>query len=343
MRIRNALLFNLAISIWLPVAAENRRIEPELVEVRKIWDNAPHNAFTDLARWNNAFYCAFREGQGHAGDLGSLRILSSTDGADWRSVGLLSLADYDLRDAAISVMPDNRLMVLGGAQQTRDDQRRTGTFVSYSQDAATWTTPRIVVPLGRWLWRVTWKGDTAYGVAYGAPDDSQFSSLLATRDGSNYEIIAPQLLQQGGRSTEARLRFDAGGNAYCLHRRDESPNTAYLGIAKAPYQDWQWHDLGIRLGGPNFIQIPGGQWIAAGRLYDRRTRTELLSLNMQTKQLKPILELPSGGDTSYPGMVWHNDALWVSYYSSHQGRTSIYLAKIRFPAAEQATSDNGAS
>jgi hypothetical protein len=40
------------------------------------------------------------------------------------------------------------------------------------------------------------------------------------------------------------------------------------------------------------------------------------------------LKLPSGGDTSYPGMLVYKNKLWVSYYSSHQGKTSIYLAKI---------------
>ena len=48
--------------------------------------------------------------------------------------------------------------------------------------------------------------------------------------------------------------------------------------------------------------------------------------------MKPLLRLPSGGDTSYPGMVWHNDQLWISYYSSHEEKTSIYLAKVRFPS-----------
>jgi len=40
-----------------------------------------------------------------------------------------------------------------------------------------------------------------------------------------------------------------------------------------------------------------------------------------------LLRLPSGGDTSYPGLVWHGGLLWVSYYSSHEGRASIYLAR----------------
>lgn len=35
------------------------------IEVTKIWDQGPHNAFTDLIRFKDAFYCTFREGTTH--------------------------------------------------------------------------------------------------------------------------------------------------------------------------------------------------------------------------------------------------------------------------------------
>jgi len=50
--------------------------------------------------------------------------------------------------------------------------------------------------------------------------------------------------------------------------------------------------------------------------------------------LTETLKLPSAGDTSYAGLVWHDDLLWISYYSSHEERTSIYLARVRFPDLE---------
>ena len=72
------------------------------------------------------------------------------------------------------------------------------------------------------------------------------------------------------------------------------------------------------------------QWIAAGRFFNGKTpKTKLASLDVEKNTIEPILELPSGGDTSYPGLVWHDDSLWVSYYSSHEGKTNIYLAKVR--------------
>ena len=52
--------------------------------------------------------------------------------------------------------------------------------------------------------------------------------------------------------------------------------------------------------------------------------------------LTPALKLPSSGDTSYAGMVWHDERLWVSYYSSHEGKTSIYVAKVKLPGVKEA-------
>lgn len=302
----------------------------ELVETVRIWDRASHNAFTDLVRWNGKFYCAFREGERHAGDIGRLRILVSSDGSDWKSAGRLSLPGFDLRDAAVSVMPDNQLMVLGGAQQTRDGQRTTGTVVSFSGNGREFSPPEFVIPPGRWLWRVTWRGETAYGVSYGTNVNRSFSALHKTSDGLNFETVTDKLLGEGGRPTEARVRFADDGTCYCVHRRDgDDENTAYLGTAPPPYTDWRWRDLGVRVGGPNFLQSPSGHWIGAGRLYDGETRTELFHLDFSVGKLTPSLRLPSGGDTSYPGMVWHDGMLWLSYYSSHEGKACIYLAKVR--------------
>jgi hypothetical protein len=63
---------------------------------------------------------------------------------------------------------------------------------------------------------------------------------------------------------------------------------------------------------------------------DKGSRTALG--RMTTTSYTPELLLPSGGDNSYPGLVLHDGKLWVSYYSSHEGKTSIYLAEIELHA-----------
>ena len=56
---------------------------------------------------------------------------------------------------------------------------------------------------------------------------------------------------------------------------------------------------------------------------------------MTRSSYEPALVLPSGGDCSYAGMVWRDNVLWISYYSSHddqsviENRSSIYLAQVR--------------
>lgn len=182
---------------------------PEIISVGKIWDRAPHSAFTDLVRYQGKWFCTFREGERHAGGRnGRLRVLVSEDGDGWKSAALVTEEGVDLRDPKLSVMADGRLLLISGGSLYDGDRYLTrAPRVAFSGNGFDWTPPRRVLAEDHWVWRVTW------------------------------------------------------------HK---------------------------------------------GRGYE------------------PVLKLPSGGDTSYPGMVWHQGLLWISYYSSHEGKTSIYLAKIRF-------------
>jgi len=314
-------------------------ITVEVVEVKKIWDKAPHSAFMDLVRWNEKFYCAFREGRGHVSTDGKIRLLESKDANLWESAVLVTLQGYDLRDAHLSVTPDGRLMLLGGAApRKRDNQSApTGTFVCFSQDGSQWTKPQIVVKPGRWLWCVTWHKGKAYGVSYAAGEGMPYLDLLVSSNGVNYQPHVPKLFGEGY-PTEVTLRFATDGTCYALVRRDRregKPSSALLGVSKPDYKKWRWHDLGAGFngfGGPNLIRIPGGHWIGAGRMHDGGAHTALTYIDVKNGTMAKLLKLPSGGDTSYPGLVWHNDILYVSYYSSHEGKTSVYLAKLKVRA-----------
>ena len=334
MRTRAAIIGLVALHMVVASAAEPLQVK--LLDVRKIWDRAPHNAFTDLVRWNEQFYCAFREGRGHVSTDGRIRVLSSRDAETWTSAGLIELAGYDLRDAHLSVTPDNRLMLLGGAAPREKDNQSapTGSFAAFSSNGTEWTKPQIVSEPGRWLWCVTWHKGKAYGVSYSAGKGSPSLELLTSNDGVAWQSLVPKLYAEG-RPGEVTLRFDASDTCYALVRRDklsDQPYTAILGISRGDYTQWQWYDLGPEFngfGGPNLIQLPIGQWLAAGRMHQDGAHTALCSLDMTEHKMTKLLKLPSGGDTSYPGLVWHNDLLYVSYYSTHEGRTSIYIARVK--------------
>jgi len=327
---------SLLLTFCLSGALADAPVTAEVVEVSKIWDKAPHNAFTDLLRWNDRFYCVFREGRGHACTDGKIRVLESKNTDAWGSAALIALAGYDLRDAHVSVTPDGRLMLIGGVAARKKDNQSTptGTFVSFSEDGRKWTKPRIVTKPGRWLWRVTWHEAKAYGVSYGGGEDGPYIDLRTSSDGESFAMHLAELFAQG-RPTEVTLRFGAGGTCYALVRRDRLQNessSAVLGVSTPDYAEWRWHDLGEEFngfGGPNFIEIPGGHWIAAGRMFDGGVHTALTYLDVDAGTMSKLTKLPSGGDTSYPGLVWHEKMLYVSYYSSHEGKTSIYLAKVK--------------
>ncbi len=306
---------------------------PQLVSVQKIWDKAPHNAFTDLIRWRDKWYCVFREGLGHVGGDGKLRVLESADGAAWEPVALLAEKGIDLRDPHLSVTPDDRLMVVaggsvyGGSTRLRSMQPR----VAFSKDGRTWTPTRRVLSEGEWLWRVTWHKGRAYGVSYGTATKDWGVKLYRSKDGLKYDLVT--VLDVTGKPNEVTLRFQPNDEMLALVRREGGDTSGWIGSSRPPYQDWIWHEAKHRLGGPNFLRLPGGSLWAASRSYPGGAKTVLARMTRETYE--PRLTLPSGGDTSYAGLVWHDGLLWVSYYSSHEGKSSIYLAKVRLPLRQR--------
>src|SRR2546423_14532570 len=94
---RTALLFAFCL-IGLPPAGAPPASGLKLVDaVEKIWDKGGHNAFTDLIRFQDRWYCVAREGAGHAAGAGTLRVLVSKDGNSWGSAALIASNDVDLR------------------------------------------------------------------------------------------------------------------------------------------------------------------------------------------------------------------------------------------------------
>ena len=259
---------------------------------------------------------------------GAMRVLTSDDGQQWESAALITSADSDLRDAKITVTPRGELMLSGAAALHDKSVKTHQSLAWFSKDGRNWSTPHEIGDPNFWLWRVTWHRDKAYGIGYGCGGEKSVR-LYTSDDGKTFETHVERLFDVGY-PNETSLVFE-GDTAYCLLRRDGTPGSGLLGVSQPPYTDWTWKDLGVKIGGPHMIRLPDGRYVAAVRLYDGAVRTSLCWLDPKAGELTEFLKLPSGGDTSYPGLVWHEGLLWVSYYSSHEGKTSIYLAKVQLP------------
>mgnify|MGYP001339017032 CR=1 FL=1 len=135
--------------------------------------------------------------------------------------------------------------------------------------------------------------------------------------------------KQDGRPSEATVRAAPDGALVALLRRDGGDRKARIGRAEPPFTDWTWATLPTSLGGPELLVLPDGRMLAAGRTHtDKGPKTTLGEVCLDGTW-RPLLTLPSGGDTSYPGLVRIGDRLLMSYYSSHEEKTSIYVARMR--------------
>ena len=109
---------------------------PQIISAEKIWSHAPHNAFTDLIRFRDRWWCVFREAQAHDAPGGILRVLKSETGGSWESAATVRERGIDLRDPKLSVTPDGRLMLLmGGCVYDDEGEYLTrAPRVSFSED-----------------------------------------------------------------------------------------------------------------------------------------------------------------------------------------------------------------
>lgn len=310
----------------------------KLIGVKKIWDEAPHNALCDLICYNGRLLCVFRESDTHvAGKDGIIRILQSFDGEMWEPIARIEETGIDLRDPKLSITPQGALMLLVcGAKYRKKRYLTRQPLAAFSEDGKKWTPFSPILQERDWLWRVTWHNGIAYGASYCAVDEANPKGewalrLYSSSTGLDYALVTQWAIP--GKPNESTVRFDSKGRMIALVRREQPfQNKAWIGSSQPPYNEWNWKETSHHLGGPNFLILPDDTMWASGRFvevnpYGRFGRTVLAMMTFDDLYLD--LLLPSGGiDTSYPGMLYENEILWLNYYSSHESKTAIYVAKI---------------
>ena len=319
----------------------------EIVSVQKIWDKGGHHAFTDLARFKNLYFVCFREAKDTNAPDGMIRIMISSTAINWVDYATVSEAGADLRDPKLEVTPDGKQLYLTCTAVFESSVKGLKTRqprYSKTTDGKVWTPPQKLLALGDTLWRtaVNPADKKFYGVSFnmhpttGGPKPEPEWSLKSytSSDGAVWQLSS--LMQVPNQPNEAALRFLKNGSALALVRREGGDKRGYIGSANAPYREWTWTPLTTVVQGQNFIELPDGTLIAGSRGLGATPGPHMVLFTMTSSSLTPMLELPSGGDCSYPGLLWQDNHLWVSYYSSHEGKASIYIAKIRLPGAKVA-------
>ncbi|MBV7315049.1 exo-alpha-sialidase [Shewanella sp. NIFS-20-20] len=302
----------------------------QLVDVNMIWDQAPHSAFTDLCFFEGRFYCVFRVGDAHISDSADLQILVSDEGQHWQPMARITEANKDLRDGKWFIFKQQLYLTAAAIDRRESAVPATRLqTLGWRLDAKGWHGPNPLVADHYWLWKCTANQDDNLVVGAGYRGGPQGEARLYTSDnGQTFDCVLAPLNNQGYVNEAAPLFID--DELYLLLRRDpvgDDRETALLGRAQAPYEDWHWRTLSCRIGGPALFYWRQ-QLYGVVRLYDNNVRTAVVAIDTETGQVSEQLTLPSAGDTSYAGVVLQDDRLFVSYYSSHQSHTAIYFAVV---------------
>lgn len=312
----------------------------------KIWDRAFHNAFVDMIGFQGQLLCAFREGDGHVtGKKGKIRILSSKDGAKWRSISLLRKKGIDLRNAKFSMRPDSMLVLTGLGTDYRGEVYEWYTWVAYSQDGRHWSPPRRVrgIPSNNWFYDLTWQDSFGYAIPMIAGTDPQTGivqsrqrrmALFRTADGMNYEQVG-DTLALSPLVGEALVRFKPNKEMFILIRDGGGHSVSgYYGKGKPPYDSLHLMPLDHGLGGPNLVYLPNHSWLLGTREWPEERLdclNEAVTVFMQLEEngaYRRLFVLPSEGDTAYPGLLVRDHTLHITYYSGHEGWPSIYYSQV---------------
>lgn len=328
-----------------PLFADSPKVE--VTNVRRVFHNGEHNAFTDLIRFKDRYYLTFRScADGHmVHPTSSILVLESSDLKSWRQVFRFSVPLRDTRDPHFLIFKDKLFIYTGtwfsGKTTLPRDEYDLNKHLGYavfSNDGRDWSEPTMLEgTFGHYIWRATTFDGKAYlcgrrkrefALAPRGEGAEVQSAMLVSDDGLVWKTHA---IFQEQRGDETAFLFDKSGEVLAIGRRGS--DKAQLLRAAPPYKSWDRRELDQYVGGP-LLAHWGDRLIVGGR---RNTadgpRTAMYWLD--GGKLSEFARLPSGGDNSYPGFVELSDKkAAMSWYSSHekdeQGQqiTAIYMADL---------------
>lgn len=319
--------------------------------IRRVFWNGEHNAFTDLIHWNGRYYLTFRScPDGHmVFPTSRIIVLVSDDARSWEKVHEFSVPRRDVRDPHFLDFKGKLFIYTGtwycGDSAPKREDYKINTHLGYgvwTADGSKWSAPQqLEGTYGHYIWRAATHEGKAYLCARRRHDYAEGkgesgwieSAMLESEDGLRWRFTG---LFQDKVGDETDFLFEPDGQVVAVVRAKEST----LSRSRPPYQEWDRKNLGVYIGGP-LLTTWGGRYLVGGRKMDfdeagkgSNPKTVLYWLK-KDDSLQQIAELPSGGDNSYPGFVELSPKKGLlSWYSSHEkdenGKTltAIYMADL---------------
>jgi hypothetical protein len=333
-------IFGFIVCFMLSCNAKDQEVTDFPADTLKItrvaYQEGRHKAFTDITFFDNQFFLVFREADKHAfGEDGVVHLYSSLDGAEWTFIQEIVQTGIDLRDPKFALNGDKlSLYIHGSTYENQKIKSFTGYNLEYSQIDG-WLAPKSVfldnlAPVANsilgneaWPWRITWHENKAYSVGY---NGNEIFDIYSSDDGLFFE--KQNVFQSISKDpSEATIRVSNSGEFYTMVRRNQG--STLLGRTRNPTGEWDWFaEIDIEnFRGPNFLTLDDNKLLFSGAFY---SWVFLGVYDLETKKYKQLIDIPSFGDGSYPGMIIKDNILWLSYYTSYENTigSSVYVAAI---------------
>jgi len=322
------------------------------LEVWTVVDDGLHNAFTDLIHWRGYFWLAYVSSPSHFGNRRSrVIILRSKDAREWQKIIQFSGNGEDIRDPKLAEIKGR--LFLYALLNNKFEPEPYKTVTAYSNDGATWSPLADVTPTG-WLLRRPLTADSttwfapAHHIEYGA------SVLFASKDGITWDRRGS--IHTGERADETSIHILENGQMVAVTRLEVGSSIfghrdagTLISYADAPYTSWtpRARNTVTRLDGSALFRhmgrifavgrrqvTTGGPFRWQGSAFSRE-RCALYLVIDNEDGLVHLLDLPSSGDTSYPGVVIENDKIFISYYTNNTENDMPWLLGMLSPTRIQ--------
>lgn len=327
--------------------ADGKPPQVEVQNIRRVFHNGEHNAFTDLVRFRDRYYLTFRScPDGHMVHASaSVIVLASDDLANWEQVHRFQVPLRDTRDPHFLVFK-NRLFVYTGTWYASEktippseyDLNLHLGYAVWTDDGRNWQGPKLLEgTFGHYIWRAAAWGDKAYlcgrrkqgfDVRPRGEGPAVESAMLESDDGL---IWRHRTLFQEVNGDETAFQFEPEGRILAIGRRK---GTAQILRSAPPYTEWDRRDLDRFIGGPLLTRWDD-RWVVGGRKSIGNPGPKTAMYWLVGDELHEFAELPSAGDNSYPGFLELSpERAVMSWYSTHEkdadGKpiTAIYMADL---------------
>lgn len=319
------------------LSCEKKVSEKDTVTLLSVWNNAPHNAFTDLVNYEDMYYCTFRESKEHADYEGKIRVIRSVNLKQWESVALLEVGGKDFRDPHFFIDADN-ILTLCGNTRTRNEIHENIFYKYIDNEFKKVSSPGV--DNDYWLWSFAKCKDTLYSIGYNTlqkclnalnspkPKIMLFGSQNTAF--TSYNTITPGnwINNNFQCPNEAAMVFTTDSTVVAVVREEFTPGYAHIGKSVRPFTTWEWKKFPHYVRGPDMTLLTNGNiFLSAGSMAEFN-KTHYAIINTENLSVIKFSSLESGGDTGYPGVIIEGNSAVISYYSSHEGKSQIYFVRL---------------